>query len=344
MGNLVEFSAVNSKMMAIKGKMIKKDIYDELLNAKDYNKVVEILRDKTHYKNLLEREDISVLRRLNLEMLLNKNFVSLLEKLSHYFSGDYKKVISILFLRYEVEDLKLIIRGKFIEKDKEDIKKALLFRSKLNTIDYDYLIEAKNLDDLSERLKGSIYYKTIKRNIDKVDKSLFMLETELDFLYFSSIRKIVKKLNKENRKALEIIIGFQADLANLSWIYRGKFYYEITPEELYNFTIYDRYKLKKDLIKNLCYAKGIDEFRDLIRKFPYKSIYDTTDVANIQLNEKECLKKFVSKIFSKNESNLSTLLSFIILYRLEINEIITIAEEKRYSLDFDESKEYVAMN
>ena len=75
---------------------------------------------------------------------------------------------------------------------------------------------------------------------------MFRIETELDFVYFTAIRREIKHLDKENSEVVLSIIGLEADLLNLGWIYRGKTFYKIPPEELFNYTIYNGYKLSKE--------------------------------------------------------------------------------------------------
>ncbi|WP_032121634.1 V-type ATPase subunit [Clostridium amazonitimonense] len=342
MGSIVKFTAVNSKVKALKGKMLREEDFLELLQCKGLKNALAYLKEKTYYGEILKNYDLQKIHRGELEIILDRQYTKIFNKFINYFNGEFRKVIKNLFLRWEIEDLKIIIRGKYIGRTKEEIKSNLIAKNPLNTIDYDYLITSKSIEELIERLKGSIYYDGIKNLAKDVsDKGLFRIETELDFVYFSTLRKELKHLDKENKELIKDIIGLEADLSNLSWIYRGKKFYNISPEELFNYTIYDGYKLTEEKIKRICYANDMEEIYKIIEKTPYRWIYEIDDSITVEKREREFQKKYFSKFIRENRANFSMVLSYLVLYRIEIKEIISIVEQKRYELDIKEGAKYV---
>lgn len=344
MGSIVKFTAVNSKVKALKGKMLKDDEYLELLQCKGFKEALRVLKENTCYGELLEDYNLDKIHRGEIEVILDRYYTVVYNKFVNYFSGEYRKLIKNLFLRWEIEDLKVIIRGKYIGHSNETIQNNLIARSSLNTIDYDYIISSKSIEELVERLKGSIYYDGIKNLVVDVNKKgLFRIETELDFIYFSTLRKQLKKLDKENREIVEQIMGMEADLSNLTYIYRGKKFYDITPEELFNYTIYDGFKLSEEKIKKLCYANSIEELQSILENTPYGWIYQVDNSIEIEKREKEFQKKYFSKYIRENRTNFSMVMSYLILYKIEIRDIISIVEQKRYDLDISQGAKYVSV-
>lgn len=344
MGNIVKFSAVNSKIKTLKGKMLKNDQYYQLLHSKGFKDVLTILKENTHYSEALKNYDTDKINRGELEIILYRHYVSIHNKFINYFNGEHRKFIKNLFIKWEIEDLKIIIRGKYIGRTKEDIERLLVARSPLSTLDYTYLIASKDLSSLIERLKGTIYYNGIKNLIKDIDiNGLFRVETELDFVYFSNIRKELKHLDKENRMVINEIIGLEGDLLNLSWIYRGKKFFNISSEELFNYTIYDGFKLSKENIKRLCYVKNGEEFHDIIRNTNYEYIYEKDEPKTIEKREREYEKKYYGKYLKENKQNFGILMSYLNLYRIEIRDIVSIAEQKRYYGDSDSDMHYVSV-
>jgi V/A-type H+-transporting ATPase subunit C len=338
MGSIVKFSAVNSKVKALKGKMLNKEQYLKLQQSKNFKDAVNVLKEETYYGIILSDYNLDTLHREDLEIVLDRYYINIYSKFLNYFSGEYRKVIKNLFLRWEIEDLKIIIRGKYLKKSRDEIENRLIAKSNLNTINYDYLLPLKDAEEILEALKETIYYKPLKNLVKDIDKKgLFRLETELDFLYFSSIRKEIKHLDKENKEAVYSIIGIEADLLNLNWIYRGKFFYKIPPEELFNYTIYDSFKLSKDTIKNLCYVNSNEEFQKLLKDSKYSFIYQNDNLSFIEKREREFEREYFSRIIKENKNNLSVVMSYFILYGIEIKDIISILEQKRYIIDMSKS-------
>ena len=292
MGSVVKFSAINSKVKAMIGKMLSEEQYLKLLKCKDFKSTVKVLKEETNYGELLEGYNLEKIHRGNLEIILDRHYISIYSKFINYFNGEYRKLIKALFIRWEIEDLKVIIRGKYLGRSKDEIENKLIARSSLNTINYDYLLALKNVEEVIDGLKGSIYYKSLKNLAkDTSEKGLFRIETELDFVYFSSVRQELKHLDNENKEVGYSIIGMEADLLNLGWIYRGKTFYKIPPEELFNYTIYDGYKLSKEKLRKLCYINNMADFHNLIEKTPYAHIYEKDDSNLIEKREREFSKK-----------------------------------------------------
>jgi len=340
MGSVVKFSAINSKIKALRGRMISGNQYLELRKCKDFKSSVKLLKEETSYSKLLESCNIEKIHRGDLEMILHRNYINIYSKFINYFNGNYRRLLIALFIRWEIEDLKIIIRGKYLGLSNVEVENKLIARSHLNTINYDYLLSLKNVEDVIDGLKGSIYYKNIK-NLVKItsEKGLFRIETELDYVYFMTIKKELKHLDAENKDAGDDIIGLEIDLLNLGWIYRGKTFYNISPEELFNYIIYSGYKISKEDLKNLCYVNDMDEFHNIIAKTPYAFIYEKGNLSFIEKRECEFQKKYAQKILRENKTNISMVMSYLMLYRIEIKDVISIIEQKRYNT----SRNYISV-
>ena len=344
MGSVVKFSAINSKIKALMGKMLSREEYFKLLECKDFKNAIKVLKEETNYGELLEGYNLESIHRGNLEIILDRHYISIYSKFINYFDGEYRKLIKALFIRWEIEDLKVIIRGKYLGRSKEEIESKLIARGSLNTINYDYLLALPNVEAVVEGLKGSIYFKNLKNLAKSVsEKGLFRIETELDFVYFSSVRKVLKHLDAENKEVGKGIIGFEADLLNLGWIYRGKNFYKIPPEELFNYTIYNGYKLSKEQLIKLCYVNNMVDFHSLIEKTPYAPIYEKEDANLIEKREREFQKRYFKKFLRENKTNISMVMSYLMVYRIEMKDIISIIEQKRYDINMNEGINYVSV-
>jgi len=343
MGSVVKFSAINTKVKAMVGKMLSHDEYLKLLKCKDFKSAVKILKEETNYGKLLEPYYLEKINRGNLETILQRNYISIYSKFINYFNGDYRKLAQALFVRWEIEDLKVIIRGKYLGRSCGEIEDKLVARSSLNSINYDYLLASKNVDEVIDALKGSIYYESLKNLAKDIsEKGLFRIETELDFVYFMSVRRELKNLDTENKEVGYSITGFEADILNLGWIYRGKFFYKIPPEELFNYTIYNGYKLSKDKLIKLCYVNNMEEFKSEIENTSYANIYEKDNSNSIEKRERRFQKKYYKKFLIENKTNISMVMSYLMFYRIEVRDIISIIEQKRYSINMNEGINYIS--
>ncbi|MBM7870007.1 V/A-type H+-transporting ATPase subunit C [Clostridium pascui] len=345
MRSVASFAAVNTKAKALKGKLLTKDQYEELINAKDYVQAISYLKENTNYKEALKNYNIQDLHRGQLEKILKIYYTKSFYKFSHYLRGDYKNLIKVLFMKLEIEDLKVILRGKYLGREKEDLQSLMAYKNPLSEINYDGLISARNIEEATEILKNTKYYNHIFPLINSIkEEGMFRVEMSLDFSYFSELRKIEEKIHKESREILKSIIGVYSDLLNIQWIFRGKKYYNIAPEILLNYTIYDGYRLHLKDLKNLCYSKNMDELFTLIKYTPYIEVFGEgkKDDHLIESDILRYMKNLYLKYAKENPMDISIVVSYLELALLEIKYIVSIIEGRRYSLDSQEIHRYIS--
>lgn len=344
MGNVENFAALNSKIKTLEGKMLSEEQYEGLLKTRNYFEALKYLKNNTSYNEAIKDINISDIHRGDLEIILKRYYVEIFFKLSHFLKGEYRELLQLLFLELQVEDLKVIIRAKYVD-NYGDIKGSLVtYGSPLNKIPYDELIEEKNIEALSKRINDTKVFKHVSPLLNNFKKeSLFRIEMTLDFEYFSSIRKFIKKLDKENGTILKKINGSLVDMLNLQWIYRGMNYYKLSSEELFNYTIYNGYKIKGEKLRNLCYIKDIDEFYSYIDKTIYGKVFSKVRGKDYLLEREinSYIRKLLSKFKSKGKLNIAELLSYTELVEIEIGDIISIVENKRYMTEESEISKYL---
>lgn len=344
MGSIVIFAAVNAKTRALQRKFLTPLQYKDLIECKNYKDAFRYLKEETQYHEVLSNYSIDEIHRGKLELILKRDYMKNFDKLSHYFNGVYKKLFDVFFVRFEIEDLKVILRGKYVGKDDESIRELMIAKGRLSSINYESIIAARDIEGVVENLKGTVYYKHILPLVNSVYKDgLFRTETTLDFIYFSLFRKCLKDLNNEDRKIIQKIIGTQSDILNIQWVFRGKFYYNVAPEELMNYTIYDAYKLKREELKKLCYSHDEDEFYEIMKDLPYNSIF-SKDNSSGYLVEKQMnsyLKQMYDGYKKEGKMNISCVVAYLELQLIEMRNIISIIENIRYNLGALETSKYV---
>lgn len=344
MGSVSRFSAVNAKVRALEGRMVNEKQISKLLKCRSYKESLYYLADNTIYGQALEHYDIENIHRGQLEHILKKEYVKNFDKFSHYFTGDYKELIKIFFIRFEAEDIKVIIRNKFIKKFETDIETLAAYGSSLSTVNYDKLIKADNIEKVIDELKDTVYFKYISNlSKDIYKEGFFIMETALDRVFFLFLKKFINKLSIEDSESLKRINGIYIDLINLQWIFRAKKSYELLPEVILASCINEGYKIRKDKLKDLSYTKSIDEFYTLVKMTPYKIIFMEAENKEYLL-EREMLfylKKVFLQYKREYKTNISVLVSYFELSYMEMRDIISIIENIRYNNEAEEAKKYL---
>lgn len=344
MDRIARYSAVNTKIASMCGKLLKDEDYRKIISLDSTPEIAVYLRDNTAYGEFLRDIDLSAIHRDELERHLKQGLINYMDKLIHYFNGDYRNFFKCFYMKYEIYDLKRVARLVHIDKSFNNLKENLVFAGKYRYIDIDAIIKAKSVAEIIFALDGTVYEPFLKNLIDGNSKeTLFRFEMALDRAFFSIMEENVKRLDKTDQRAFFDLYGSYIDMLNLQWIYRGKKYYNLTPEEIFNYTINRGYRFNYIRIKEFCYSKDIEDFASKAKKTPYAFMFKGDDVQDIFMERR--MNRFMyfrtKSAKQKFKLDLSVIIAYMDLIEFEIKDIISMIENVRYSMNYDEAKKYL---
>jgi V/A-type H+-transporting ATPase subunit C len=343
MDNVTRYAAINTKIKTMEGSLLKSEDYIKLLEKDSVASVAEYLKQHTAYSQILSEVDPQQLHRGTLEAILKQNMIYNIDKIIHFFNGEYKGFITTLYAKYEIDELKKIARGVY---NKEDLKKykTSVFIGKYSGIDTNKLLSAKLVRDIIYALEGSEFYNHLAPLIDNnIEENLFRFEMVLDLSYYTMLKKQWSKLSKQDIKVLEHVQGLIADLLNLQWIYRGIKFYKMQPEILLNYTIHLWHRLDYNSIRKMCYSSSLDEFFKLSQQTKYSFLFkndETTDIYMERRLDRHIYFELKALVRTYGMSIITTF-AYILFLEFEVRDIIAIIEATRYKIPANDVKKYL---
>ncbi|KUO75443.1 MAG: ATPase [Clostridia bacterium BRH_c25] len=343
MDNVTRFAAVNAKIKSMEGKFLKDEDYINLLRMDSVTEVARYLKEKTAYSEVLASVEVENIHRGMLENLIKQNMVKNIDRIIHYFTGDYKDFIKTLYAKYEIEELKVIARAVYNRKDATDFKSSA-FIGKYSRLEQNKIYAARYIRDIIDALFDSEFHKFLIPLIDgDSTENLFRFEMVMDMSYYTLLQREWSKLSKKDKVILQQAQGIIADMLNLQWIYRGIKFYRLSPEELLNYTINIGYRLNFNSLKALCYAVSLEEFHRLVKGTRYSFLFkedETTDIYMERRSERHTY--FELKALERSHKfSIISVFSFIIFMEFEVRDIISIVEAIRYRIPADEAHKYI---
>ncbi len=340
----VKYAAVNTKIAAMCGKLLDEEDYKRMIALSSPSEIAVYLKNNTHYGEFFRDRDASTMHRNEIERILKEGLITYVDKLINYFNGEYRSFLKGFYMKYEIIDLKRIARLISIEKDFDNLKDNLVYAGKYKYIDMDRAVKAKSIKELIYELKGTIYYNSLEGLIDgREDENLYRFEMTLDRAYFAQLEDNVKKLSKSDQQAFYSIIGSYIDMLNLQWIYRGKKYYRLSNEEIFNYTISRGFKFNLTDMKDFCYTKDLEEFVSKAKNTVYAFMFkgDSSQDIFMERRMRRYLYFRYKSAQRKMKLDLSMLLVYLELIEYETQDIISVVENVRYRMDYDEAKKYL---
>lgn len=319
-------AAANAKAKAMLGRLLNERDYKILLKLETVKEVLDYLKKNTHYKGILTDtdEDTQVI-----EVLMKRYFFSAYEKFYHFYVDDYRAFIKVLFMRFEVENLKLYLRALTRLEKLNTIEAHLLTSKVFSNLDYSKLNLATTLEELLMSLAHTPYDQVLEAYLDEEPSSrIFHMEMVLDRIYFNALSESILKLSQRDQSLMQELLGINIDILNVQWIFRGRYYFNITSEELFNYTLNGGAKYDFRSLKRFCYM-DIEDFKREVSQGDYKNIFEDKAYMLERAMERQLYYKLVD--FTK-QADLSLSLPVVVLFKFEyeIRDLFTILEGIKY--------------
>jgi len=344
MDKFTVYAALNTKIRVLSKEFLNKEDYLNLLEKKSVADASLYLKENLSYRSLLKDINPDSVSRRDLEDILKNNMIENIDKLIHYFRDDYKKLIRFLYMKYEIEDLKVLARSIFNNKGPGEINQSFTFLGKYSQVDPEKLIKSGSIRDLIYSLEGSEFFEFLIPLIDGKRENLFRFEMALDMGYYSIIQSRKLRISARDRELLKKWEGMLADLFNIQWIYRGKKFYNLSPEELLNYTINFGDRLSFEDRKKMCYAKNTEKLFKITNDLTYGFLFKGEEISTDIYMERRINRYMYYKLkdlSNKSPFSIIQTIEYVWLLEFEVRDIISIIESIRYDLPSEEARKFL---
>jgi V/A-type H+/Na+-transporting ATPase subunit C len=213
------YAYTTARVRAMKSKLLPQETYPRLMNMQ----IDEITRfiEEFEYK-----EDVDELARLYegvdlIEHALNRNLAVTFTKLISISEGELNFLISEYLKKYDIWNIKTILRGKYCGASTDDILEAVVAAGRLSYTFISELAAKTTYEDVIASLLTSEYSLILK---DYDGKNLSEIENRLDKMYYYDLFQAIGNPKSKDRKLFSKFIRTDIDLKNLVTLFRLKKY------------------------------------------------------------------------------------------------------------------------
>lgn len=196
---------------------------------------------------------------------LDQNNVTLLLKelavLIRPLSGAPRELLGYWAHRFELGNLKTIIRGKMAGQPQQAIEEQLLDMGALTSLPIDQLLQSDTAAELLRRLEQTPYAEIARqaRHLLEHGEALFALDAALDRRYFAGLARRGSGIGNASGQLLRAIIGSIIDRVNLVWLLRYRFAYNLPPAQAYYLLIPASQRLTAQRLQQLAQCATFDD-------------------------------------------------------------------------------------
>lgn len=335
------FYAVDTKIKTKKGHILNSKDWKKFIECNSIEQLENMLKNNIEIGKAFEGAKVSSSRRINLETVIIKLRKIEIENMLHYFSESYKDFLKNFLLEEEIHDLSLIIRMLSRGESLKNIDERFIHSNLYTSLNFDELVASKTVEQLIDKLNGSIYYEGLKSlTVEDALNREFHVEMKLYAALYKAMYESADKLGKDDKGAAEELIGLRIDLLNIQWIYRALKYYKISPEEMFIYSLEGGKDIGYKELKSLCYSKSTDEFINMVDRYLKHDFFNDLNSAEIDINGVVDSYMY-NYLRSRHYTGIGTAISFIYLLNIVINDLTSIIEGIRYDVPREELKGYM---
>lgn len=345
-GGVSEYAALNARIRVMYSNLLTPQQLDKLCEAEDITAFIRLLKETT-YNTYLTGLDEKELTPRQIAYRVKSRIIDVYKVVVQLSPTHTRPLASQLFRRFEIENLKAVLRSIVTGANWDRVKFVLYPSASPGSLPLQEMVEANSVEAAVEQLRNTIYYDTLIHAMSRynTEQSLFPLEVALDLSFWRKLWNDVNQLGSQDRAQSLRVIGLLLDLNNLMWAIRYRVFHNLSEEEIINYTLPFGYRVRDQDIRAI--AAGVDISHVVERIYPnLTGITDIFKDPQSRLSELElmlqrniaqrCRSAFVGYPF-----HIGLPLAFLILYELEIQDLIALIEAKWLHKPFLEFHSYL---
>jgi V/A-type H+/Na+-transporting ATPase subunit C len=267
--------------------------------------------------------------------------------LSRWSPGNPGKLMDWLFLRFQVENLKLLARGFVTRTPLEQIESHLMPLPEPLTLDAKGLVTAENLESFTALIKNRALRMGIDRaaEVYRLQPRAFVIEAALDRAYYKELLARTKSLPWPERDHVMAMVRQDVDTFHTMLVVRGKFMYQMKPDLILSFYLpgagihYERFAAlvaSNDLADVA--AKVVGFTIDAVPMETKASAGGAggVDPVSIEIAAWNRFLRLARALFRRGHMNLGAVVAYIGIRRIELANLITLTEGIGHNIDPDQ--------
>jgi vacuolar-type H+-ATPase subunit C/Vma6 len=253
---------------------------------------------------------------------------------------------SYYYSRFEIINLKRILRGKISNFTPERINASLISMPPYGVKSYEELVKTKNVEEILQLLEGSNYQALNEKLTDYLqNQSIQPLEKELDHISSSSIIVAANNLPPQERRLVHNIVKLEVDVENfLQAVKIGRNKIESSnfkPSEIFP----DTFSIKTETLEKLVHGEKIEDVLETIPPL-FKNLLQpitTGDVALIRTRLMSQIYRAAGQSRGVNDFGFNPIMAFLIYCEIEKNNLTSIAWAKEQNIPIDQFFKYLVL-
>ncbi|MCD6290903.1 MAG: V-type ATPase subunit [Anaerolineae bacterium] len=327
------YAAVHARVRAMYSTMLTPEMWARLREAEDFPILITMLKETVYgpYLSQVEDKDLSPRRAVyQIKGRLTDACMAAISMVPEHA----RPLLSQLYRRFEVDNLKAILRGIVTGSSWDQVRYVLFPLGSSTVLPAQAMVEAGNVEAAVEQLQGTPYYATLSHAMRRytAEQSLFPLEVALDLDYWRTLWSRVGRLQGQDHQQAVRIVGSLIDTNNLMWAIRYRVYHHLSEEEIINYTLPFGHRVRDADIRAI--AAGADIAQVVTGLYPELTGVDELlqeprrGLSQLELQLRRYVAEQCRAAFLGYPFHVGIPLAYIVLSEMEIDDLTVLIEAK----------------
>jgi V/A-type H+/Na+-transporting ATPase subunit C len=338
----LRYASSNARMRGMRARLLSDDIWREMVVAEGLPATLNLLKT-TGYGSLVT--DVEQGGAFTLERLERRLLGQAAANCRHAMAlttGSVRALILVWWQHFELENLKALFRGLEQKMEPDTVRGFLVPLGEHSTLPWDALLHEHSVTSLVDRLSRTHYINPLRNAfpIYQREHTLAALEVALDVRYYRDLAAAIKHLGGAEREEARRVLGILLDILNILWAFRYRVYYQLSPEEIVNYTLWQTLRTNMRVIRDI--ALGADP-REILMRLWGESTIDLSLLRDfgplpqmmprLELTLYRHWRHLAERELAGYPFKLGALLGYLVIQELEIRDLVTLLEGKGMAWD-----------
>jgi V/A-type H+/Na+-transporting ATPase subunit C len=275
----MDYGYINARMRGMKSRLLTHRDLDDLITKPDLESLIADLENTPYRDEIIEAKgQLSGI--LCIEYALRENFTRTFRKIQNFAKQEEAEQYIIIFLhRWDVQNIKTILRGKNIHVTNDEILSCLVPAGQLDEATLKELLKQTDVRAVIDLLATwRIHYaRPLTEKYPEFIKTrdLAVLECALDRYYYSDALKSVKAPTYNNR-LIQDLLSLEIDVVNLRTVLR-MVRDHVAPEDSQRYLIGGGKEFDEKKLARLLTLSSIEEVVKALLSTRYRFLADVPE-------------------------------------------------------------------
>lgn len=273
----------------------------------------------------------------SLEQRLTTSLLADFTILVRALTGAARKFLIYWAYRFELSNLKTILRGKMTGQPAATIRDQLADMGPFATLPVEELLRTEDVAELLRRLEGTPFDDIARqaRRIFEEHRELFALDAAVDRRYYAGLIQHARAISRDEGNQIRVIVGNIIDRVNLLWLLRYRFAYGLPPAEAYYLLVPEGYRLRS---RQLLLLSRLATFEEVIARLPppfASQLAGVTTASGATLILERASWRLAEAVLRRTAFNLARVFAYLVLREKMLRQLRAVIKGRQLMIHPD---------